>query len=463
MFFRYLEQMSSVYDNMDSIMIVNQDGIIEYASMKDDEGHAVTNGGYTGKKLIEVYPELTEESSTIFRVMKTGRPILDEFQSLTDCNGKTYTFTCSTYPIEMNGRIIGAVEGVVLLNPNGTPKNKKIHKREDKAKSGRRLYSLEDLISVDSRMSRIKEQILRIAPGDSPVMIVGDTGTGKEVVAQAIHSHSLRSAGPFVSQNCSAIPVGLLESTLFGTAKGSYTGAEDRKGLFELANGGTLFLDELNSMEIGLQGKILKAVEEQKIRRIGEEKEKNIDIRIVCAVNCPPDELIKTGEIRRDLYYRLSVVQIDLPPLIERKCDIPVLVDYYIGYYNQQRGKNIKGCSDLVEKILLNYTWPGNVRELRNVVEYAFNMASGEEITVRDIPESLLYDKNKEMDYSGPMYRLADIAGDDRSLGKMVEDYEKSVIEQVIREQHTLSKTAERLKISRQSLSYKLQKYGIEI
>ena len=463
MFLRYLEQMSSVYDNMDSIMIVNLDGYVEYASMKDDDGNAVTNGGYTGKKLLEVYPGLTEESSTIFKVMKTGKPILDEFQSLTDCNGRKYNFICSTYPIEMNGKIIGAVEGVILLNENGTPKNKRIHKREDKAKSGRRLYTLEDLISVDSRMSRIKEQILRIAPGDSPVMIVGDTGTGKEVVAQAIHSHSARAAGPFISQNCSAIPVGLLESTLFGTAKGSYTGAEDRKGLFELANGGTLFLDELNSMEIGLQGKILKAVEEQKIRRIGEEKEKEINIRVVCAVNCPPDELIKTGEMRRDLYYRLSVVQIDLPPLMERKCDIPVLVDYYISYYNQQRGKTIKGCSNLVEKIFLNYSWPGNVRELRNVVEYAFNMAAGEEITVRDIPESLLYDNNKDHDFGRRVFRPVEKIKPDQSLAEMVEEYEKSVIEAVLQEEQTLSRAAERLKMSRQSLSYKLQKHGIKI
>lgn len=463
MFLRYLEQMSSVYDNMDSIMIVNLDGFIEYATVKDDDGKAVTNGGYTGKKLLEVYPELTEETSTIFRVMKTGKPILDEFQSLTDCNGKKLTFICSTYPIEMNGKIIGAVEGVILLNENGTPKNKQIHKRENKARGGRNLYTLEDLISVDSRMSRIKEQILRIAPGDSPVMIVGDTGTGKEVVAQAVHSHSQRASGPFISQNCSAIPVGLLESTLFGTAKGSYTGAEDRKGLFELANGGTLFLDELNSMEIGLQGKILKAVEEQKIRRIGEEKEKEINIRVVCAVNCPPDELIKTGEMRRDLYYRLSVVQIDLPPLMERKCDIPVLVDYYINYYNNRRGKNIKGCSDLVEKIFLNYSWPGNVRELRNVVEYAFNMAAGEEITVKDIPESLIYDGNKDQNFGRPVFRPVELVKPDQSLAQMVEDYEKSVIEAVIREEHTLSRTAERLKMSRQSLSYKLQKYGISL
>lgn len=272
MFGNCLEQLSNIYDSVDSIMITNREGIIEYTAVIDAGKCSIGNEGYTGRHLLEVYPDLTEAESTMFRVMKTGQPIVDEIQTVTDWNGMTMTISCSTYPIELGNKIIGAVEGVILLDPEGSPRSKDIQKRQNAKLQEDRLYCLDDLITEDPYMKKVKQQIRRAAEGGSPVMLIGDTGTGKELAAQSIHSHSRRADGPFVSQNCSAIPMGLLESTLFGTARGSYTGAEDRRGLFELADRGTLFLDELNSMEISLQGKLLKAVEEQKIRRIGEDE-----------------------------------------------------------------------------------------------------------------------------------------------------------------------------------------------
>lgn len=464
MFTSCLEQMSSIYNNMDSILITSREGIIEYASLIHAGDRSINNEGYTGQHLLDVYPDLTEETSTIFRVMKTGRPIADEVQTLTDWNGKTLTFSCSTYPIALGDKIIGAVEGVILLAPDGSPQSKAIGRRENRRETGDRLYRLDDLITVDPNMNQIKELLLRTSGSDSPIMIIGDTGTGKELVAQSIHSHSPRAKGPFISQNCSAIPMGLLESTLFGTIKGSYTGAEDRKGLFELADGGTLFLDELNSMEMGLQGKILKAVEEQRIRRVGDGYQRRINVRIVCAVNQDPKEAIEAGELRKDLYYRLSVVQIRLPLLRERKRDIPVLIRHYIDYYNRQGGKYIRSCSELAQKLLLNYSWPGNVRELRNVIEYAFHVARGQEITVQDIPEHLLYDKRAvcETPESADIQQKAAAEWkEDRSLPELVEGFEADLIRQVCSSTRNMTAAAKKLGISRQALRYKMVKYGL--
>lgn len=465
MFTRCLEQMSSIYNNMDSILITNREGIIEYASLINAGDRSINNEGYTGQHLLTVYPDLTEETSTIFRVMKTGKPIADEVQTLTDWNGKTLTFSCSTYPIGLGDKIIGAVEGVILLTPDGRPLSKAIGRRENRREKGERLYRLEDLITVDPHMKRIKEQLLRTSDSDSPVMIIGDTGTGKELAAQSIHSHSPRAEGPFISQNCSAIPMGLLESTLFGTIRGSYTGAEDRKGLFELADGGTLFLDELNSMDIGLQGKILKAVEEQKIRRVGDGQERRINVRVVSAVNRDPKEAMEAGELRKDLYYRLSVVQIRLPLLRERKRDIPVLIRHYIDYYNRKEGRNIRGCSEVAQKLLLNYSWPGNVRELRNVIEYAFHMAKGTELTVQDIPEHLLYDRRIVPDVTeagGRIQQKAEMKWEEgRTLPELVEGFEADIIRQACGSAHNMTAAAKKLGISRQALRYKMVKYGL--
>lgn len=463
MFFNYLEQMSSIYDNLDSILITNREGIIEYSAIIDKDNNTVQNEGFTGRHLMDVYPVLTEKESTIFRVMKSGEPIMDEIQTLTDINGRTLTFSCCTYPIGLGDKVIGAIEGVIILSEDGKPCSKAIKKRHNYLKKGDRLYCLDDMVTADSAMIRIKEQIKRAAAGNSPVMITGETGTGKEIAAQSIHSHSSRSEGPFVSQNCSAIPMGLLESILFGTVKGSYTGAENRKGLFELAHKGTLFLDELNSMEISLQGKILKAVEEQKIRRVGDERERNIDVRIVSAVNREPKDLIDSGEMRSDLFYRLGVVQISLPLLKERKNDIPLLVDYYIDYYNKLGTKKIDKCSELALKMFITHNWPGNVRELKNAVEYAFNMAKSREITMHDIPTHIInYRKNGSEASDIGMGGIAkQIEFDGSSLTEQVEKYEKGIIMKVYNDSPNITAAADKLKLSRQALSYKMKKYGI--
>ena len=218
-------------------------------------------------------------------------------------------------------------------------------------------------------MLTLKDTVQRVAANTSPVLIWGETGTGKELFAQSLHSHSSRARGPFVAQNCAAIPTTLLESTLFGTTRGSYTGAENRKGLLKQADGGTLFLDEVNSMDLSLQAKILKAIEEKRFRPVGGEQDVHSDVRIVSAMNVDPITAVREGLLRRDLFYRLGVVQLALPPLRKRPEDIPLLTDFYVEQYNRNMGRAISGVSELVRNALLAYDWPGNVRELRNAVE----------------------------------------------------------------------------------------------
>lgn len=456
-----LEKFSDMYNRLDSVMITNKQGVIEYSAIFDDSDKSIKNEGYTGKNILEIYPDLTEETSSHYRAIRSRRPIIDEIQTLTDINGKERTILSSTYPIIMDDQVIGAIEGTVYLSKDGQRYRKeKAAKCFDNEKEDR-LYSLNDIITRDEHMLEIKERIERVAAGESFVMISGDTGTGKELVAQSLHTHSARSKHPFISQNCAAIPSGLLETTLFGSTKGSYTGAEDKKGLLELANKGTLFLDEVNSMEISLQGKILKAIEEQKIRRIGDDKEIKINVRIISAMNEKPEKAVELGKIREDLFYRLGVVQIRLPRLAERKCDISLLTNYFIKKYNRATGKNIKGCTKIVQKTFKNYPWPGNVRELRNAIEYAFNMVRGDEITLSDIPEHIFYDV-KDTAQNG-MNNWVSMLSEGMSLTSVVNEFEKQLIMEAAKTYSTPTEVAKTLNITRQALNYKLQKYNIKL
>jgi arginine utilization regulatory protein len=210
-----------------------------------------------------------------------------------------------------------------------------------------------------------------VAKSSSPIFITGETGTGKELFAQGIHNASDRMNMPFIAQNCSAIPENLIESTFFGTSKGSYTGALDKKGLFEACDGGTLFLDELHCMPIHLQAKLLRAIERRAARRIGENEERKFDVRIIAATNINSEEILVNGHIRHDLYYRLSVVKIDIPPLRDRVEDIMVLSEHFIEKYNRVFEKKIISVSPEITNYLLTYNWPGNVRELENFIESA--------------------------------------------------------------------------------------------
>lgn len=286
-------------------------------------------------------------------------------------------------------------------------------------------------------------------------MIYGETGTGKDLVAQAIHNHSFRKHNPFIVQNCSAIPLTLGESIFFGTTRGSFTGAENKMGLFEMADGGTLVLDELNSMDINLQSKLLRATENNSIRRIGGASLINVDVRLISLLNEDPYYVMEQNKLRRDLFYRMGVVLIHVPPLRERKEDIPLLVNSFIDEYNSKMDKNIKGVSKQVMDLFMEYSWPGNVRELKHVIESAFNFTEEEIIDEDQLPDHIKY-QSKTKDNT--------INIDDKfCLNTALKDFEIKYIKLALESSDTLNEAAKLLKISRQTLKYKMDTYGIEI
>lgn len=445
MIIRDIDKYKSIYDKVDALIIVNEENMILYSAMINDDRTYISTKDVIGQNLYEMYPNLTEENSTHARVMKTGKPVINENQLIVERRGKAYVINTSTFPIEDNGRRIGTFD----LSSSLTPKSKNDEK-EDRNK----LYVLDSIVTENEVMLSIKSKILKVSRNDSPVMVIGESGTGKELIVEAIHSMGSRREKPFISVNCAAIPDALMESTLFGTVKGSFTGAENRKGLFEIADGGTLFLDEINSMNIDLQAKLLKAVEEQKYMKLGGERYVDVDVRVISAVNVDPEEAIKNNSLRSDLFFRLGVVQFFVPPLRERKEDLKPLTEHFINYYNSKMNRQVIGVDEDVRRVFENYPWPGNVREFRNVMESAFNMAEGEYIALSDIPETLAVFSFTRGNTAFPE------AG--KSLTSMVNEYEKEIIQQTLRNSASLSQASSMLKMTRQAVKYKIEKYGID-
>ena len=446
---RYLEQIRAIIrvcEDTDGILIVDKNGIIR--------DHRIAMNYYwkeeetVGHHIRELYPGLDEDSSTILRALRTGQAIYDQRQELVNSRGEQVELDATTLPIVVNGEVEGAVDCARFYVVG-----------QRIVRGGRRggLSTLGRIVTQSPKMEDLKRRIRSAAQLDSPVLIYGETGTGKELVAEALHSEGPRGGEPFVAQNCAAIPSNLLESLFFGTEKGSYTGALTRKGLFEEANGGTLFLDEINSMDIGLQAKLLKALEEKKARRLGGSRDTPFDVRIVAAVNEPPEELLRSGKLREDLYYRLGVVRLNLPPLRERPEDIPLLTNYFIEQYNRSMKRNIRGVTPEVAERFRRYRWPGNIRQLRNAVEGAFAIARGELLTAEDLEEKLGGGMEQQTRPAAP----APPPEEGISLSQAVERYEKGLIQQAMKRCGSISATARSLGLSRQNLKYKLQKYDL--
>jgi DNA-binding NtrC family response regulator len=251
-------------------------------------------------------------------------------------------------------------------------------------------YGTIDLIGWSAQIQKIKHYISKVAPTDTTVLITGETGTGKEMVADLIYHSSKRCGRPFICVNCAAIPESLLESELFGFEKGAFTGAGAlQKGKFELAQGGTLFLDEIGDMGQSAQAKILRALEKREIERLGGKSAMRLDVRVIAATNQSLEQLVAEDKFRKDLYYRLNVARIQLPPLRERKDDIPFLLGHFIEIFNRQFGRHIHGMTEEAFRCFMNHDWPGNIRELRNVIEGMFIDISTSMITMRELPETL--------------------------------------------------------------------------
>ena len=308
-------------------------------------------------------------------------------------------------------------------------------------------YDFHQLIGKSPSMQKIYDLIERISDSSSNVLITGESGTGKELVAKAIHYNGVRKEGPFVAINCAAIPETLLESELFGYKKGAFTDAKsDKKGLIFEANEGTLFLDEITEMPLTLQAKSLRVIEEREVRPLGDTNSYPIDARIISTSNRDIASLIQQGHFRKDLYYRLKVIDIEMPPLRERKEDIPILVQHFIHKFSMELKKAVSSVSEDALKILLNYFWPGNVRELENIIQRAITLSQHEVILPDDLPASIIQ-KNDE--------KLFEKAMEEKfTLDQLEKEYVKRVL---IETGGNKSKAAERLGLDRKTLYRKLE------
>ena len=311
-----------------------------------------------------------------------------------------------------------------------------------------------EIISVSPEMDKVKKLILKIAKSNSTVLIRGESGTGKELIARSIHQNSLRSNEIFQAVNCAAINENLLESELFGHEKGSFTGAiAEKKGLFEVANNGTLFLDEIGELEISLQAKILRALQEKQIRRVGGTKDIDVDVRVVAATNRDLLHMVEEKRFREDLYYRLNVLSIDLPPLRERRSDIPVLIDYFQKKHTRGTDRKITIAAE-ARHILEDYSYPGNIRQLESALERAILLCENDTVTTEDLPPEMT--NHSRPAASGDLFKLP-------PEGVNFEDVERSLIMQAMdRTDNNITKSAKLLGLTFRTLQYRLEKFGFK-
>lgn len=317
-----------------------------------------------------------------------------------------------------------------------------------------RLESFHDMVGQSPAMKEIYKLVEKVAETDTTVMITGESGTGKELVARAIHAQSDRRHKHFKAVNCGAIPEHLLESELFGHEKGSFTGASERKiGKFEMANGGTLFLDEISTMKETLQVKLLRVLQEHEIERVGGIKAIPIDVRIISATNSNLRKLVEKCLFREDLYYRLNVIHLPMPPLRERKVDIALLAEYFLKFFSKKFNKPVKRFTDDANRVMQEYSWPGNVRELKNVIERAVVLSDRDEVGIESLP----------FDLSVPSHDFSETS-DLFSLRDIMDHYEKKVLLNTLeRVAWNQTKAAETLGIHRNTLLQKLDSLGIEV
>jgi len=410
-----------------------------------------------GRHVTEVYP-LNFKTSLLLQAIATGRPILDHYQEYF-INGREVSIICNTVPLFTDGKVTGAASIVrdfsrirEMMDKNLDLQEKlavKSRKSADKEEDSSPYFTFTQIVGENPILLESIQWAEAAAHTSSPVFIYGETGTGKELFAQSIHMASPRGKGPFMALNCAAIPETLLEGILFGTSKGAFTGAVNRVGMIEQANGGTLFLDEINSMSLALQAKLLRVIEEKKIRRLGDNETVDIDVRIISTCNLEPDEAIEKGQLRSDFFYRLAVVYLVIPPLRERMDDLEILVDHFIRKYNALLHKKISGLSDRVLAAFREYYWPGNIRQLKHCIECAMNVAAPgtDLIGLKHLPKYLHFDQPAQ----------------ESTVFSEIEASEKNRLRAALKKHNgNIARTAVDLGLSRQNLQYRIKKYNLK-
>jgi len=457
--------LEDVLDCMDvGVQVYDKNGYLLFCNRESERIEKTDRTQIVGKYLLDIY-DLEEGFSTVLNTIRSKKQVVHRCDNFKNKNGEMITTMNSGFPLFVDNDLIGAVAlvedslGITRKRQNAEILDKFIQQSGNKTAANQKqsffalkYYSFRDLIGEADNFKEVISLAQNVAERDCPVLIYGETGTGKELFAQSIHSASHRSGKEFVAVNCAAIPETLIEGTFFGTTKGAFTGSADRIGLFEQAEGGTLFLDEINSMDPHMQSKLLRVIQENKFRRVGGLKDHKCDVRIISSTNEEPFHAIDNNRIRRDLYYRISAVTLNIPPLRERRMDIPILINFFINKLSKHYSENIRGAAPRTLELMKAYDWPGNVRELLHVIEYAFNTMNGDTILPGDLPKYVVKAEEPKCQNILQM----------GTLRSKMEIYEKDLLKDTLKHcNHNVSKAAEELGMVRQSLQYRMRKFGI--
>ncbi|WP_134698672.1 sigma-54-dependent Fis family transcriptional regulator [Ammoniphilus sp. YIM 78166] len=382
---RLLQETEALLSMISSpVLVVDQQGNVVHTNTFAENIWGRSQITLINKHLLELM-----EASKLLGFIQRGKPAVDLPVQIKDFTGGCYPYSCRLHPLIVNKQVEGAVMQLTKqVSLPSIEKQKKFTTR----------YSFADIRGNSEAITALKAQAEKVAKSNSTILIRGQSGTGKEVLAQAIHGASHRNKGPFVAINCAAIPESLLESELFGYDEGSFTGAKKggKPGRFEMAHGGTLFLDEIGDMPLFLQAKLLRVLQERRVERVGGSESIPIDVRVIAATHKDLETLIAKQHFREDLYFRLNVIPFSIPPLRERKEDLYELIQYFMKRYGERLGKETKRLSSPVLKRLNDYHWPGNVRELENVIEYIINLEIGDLVTLSSLPSTLRYREEPE-------------------------------------------------------------------
>ncbi len=453
----------------EGVVISDKNGCIRFFNDTQARIDDIEPRAAMGRKITDIY-QLDHLNSSALRCLSSGRPIIKEILVYRTRLGKVANVISNAYPLYKSGKLIGVInfsQDFQLLDALMVQGQKSVSKK--RTGNGTR-FSFDDIIGNDPAVKQAVDIGMLAADTPSPVMICGKTGTGKEMFAQSIHNHSSRNKKFFIPVNCAAIPENLLEGILFGTSHGAFTGAVDKGGLFEQANGGTIFLDELDAMPLMLQAKLLRVIQERKVRRLGSLTETDLDIKIISSVSRTPLEIARDNTLRMDLFYRMGVVLILLPSLAERKDALGELTRHFIHGYNQLLGRAVSGVSAGVAGLFQAYHWPGNVRELKHVIESAMNMAAGHSsIQTHHLPSHIFMPQSSRLPLPGARenqtaFGISSRQGDNPvDLRQLQRNSETELIcEALEKTSGNAAGAARYLGLSPQALHYKLKKHQID-
>ena len=435
------DEMSTVLETAhEGIFALDQSGYVKHCNKR-----AATLFNMTKRELIGRHISKLMPGSPAIKVLETGRGYTEN-EEIFKVDGGQHHFIVTVKPYSSGDEI----EGIVVSFRDIEEAQKLVYNFNTRTIKN----TVDDIIGTSEKIMVAKKQALITARGNSTVLITGESGTGKEMFAKDIHYASARGDNPFITVNCGAIPENLLESELFGYEKGAFTGANEKGkvGKFELADGGTIFLDEIGDMPLHLQVKILHVLQNMRFEKVGGSRSIIVDVRVIAATNKDLEKMIAEGTFREDLYYRLSVIPLSIPPLRERKADIRMLMYHFLKKYNTFMNRKIEGFSDEVEELYMNYDWPGNVRELENAVEYGTNMAFGKVIDIEDVPVRIL--KKEE--------EIVKFKNMDKPLAEQVKLYEKEIITKKLKQHNGIKDVVAReLGLSRATLYRKLSELDI--